>query len=94
MTEEGGYLLDNAGAQAPGRFASLEACFDRLTEGHLAARGIGPGWRCLEIGAGSGSMARWLAREVGPDGSVLATDIDTRLAEDGGLATLEIRHST
>ena len=90
VTEEGGYLLDNAGSQARGRFAGLEACFDRLTEGHLAARGIRPGWRCLEIGAGTGSVARWLAREVGPDGSVLATDIDTRWTDDHGLATLEI----
>jgi hypothetical protein len=36
-----GYLLDNAQAQARGRFAGLEASFDTLTQGHLAARGCG-----------------------------------------------------
>ncbi len=90
MTEGSGYLLDNAEAQARARFAGLGACFDDLTRRHLAARGIGPGWRCLEIGAGNGSVARWLAREVGPDGSVLATDIDTRWTDGGGLANLRI----
>ena len=47
--------------------------------------GLGPGWRCLEVGAGSGSVARWLAAKVGPEGSVLATDIDTRWVDTGGL---------
>jgi SAM-dependent methyltransferase len=46
--------------------------------------------RCLEVGAGAGSMARWLAGRAGPDGHVLATDIDTRFL-DGG-AGYEVRH--
>lgn len=90
MTEEAGYLLDNARAEAKERFAGLGACFDGVTQRHLAARGLRPGWRCLEIGAGSGSVARWLAREVGPGGSVLATDIDTRWTDAGRLANLEV----
>ena len=57
---EPGYLLDNAQAEAPARFAGLEASFDALTQQHLAARGVRSGWRCLEVGAGSGSVARWL----------------------------------
>ncbi|MFW0785282.1 class I SAM-dependent methyltransferase [Gordonia sp. CPCC 206044] len=36
-----------------------------------------PGWRCLELGAGNGSIARWIADRVGPTGSVDAIDIDT-----------------
>src|SRR4029077_15118411 len=36
------------------------------------------GWRCLEIGAGRGAMAAWLAERVGPTGQVVATDIDCR----------------
>jgi SAM-dependent methyltransferase len=87
---EAGYLLDNAQAQAQGRFAGLEASFDALTQHHLAARGLRPGWRCLEVGAGSGSVARWLASQVGPDGYVLATDIDTRWVAAGGLPNLEV----
>ena len=42
---------------------------------------MGAGWRCLEVGAGGGSIARWLAQRVGPRGHVLATDVDTRFLE-------------
>jgi SAM-dependent methyltransferase len=35
-----------------------------------------PGARCLEVGAGAGSVALWLADRVGPDGQVTATDLD------------------
>src|SRR5215469_7829387 len=87
---EPGYLLDNAQAQAQGRFAGLEASFDTLTQRHLAARGLRPGWRCLEVGAGSGSVARSLASQAAPDGSVLATDIDTRWVDTGSLPNLEV----
>src|SRR5262249_20305982 len=37
---------------------------------------VRPGWRCLEVGAGRGSMAVWLAEQVGANGHVVATDID------------------
>lgn len=77
---ETGYLLDNAGEATEGRFSSLETSYDGLTQAHLLARGIGPGWSCLEVGAGSGSVARWMAVQVGPQGRVLATDIDLRWA--------------
>jgi SAM-dependent methyltransferase len=36
------------------------------------------GWRCLDVGAGSGSVARALAALVTPGGEVLATDVDDR----------------
>ncbi len=52
------------------------------------------GWRCLEIGAGRGSMAAWMAEQVGPEGHVVATDIDTRYLERLEVPNLEvIRHS-
>ncbi|MEU8796396.1 methyltransferase domain-containing protein [Spirillospora sp. NPDC048819] len=53
----------------------LGLAFDPLTKGRLAQTGIGPGWRCLEVGAGDGGVAAWLARRVAPTGGVLATDI-------------------
>jgi SAM-dependent methyltransferase len=70
------YLLDNAAPQTPDRFTSLQALYDPVTERHLEDIGVRPGWRCLEIGAGSGSIARWLAGRAGPTGHVLATDLD------------------
>ena len=53
----------------------LGLAFDPLTTGRLADTGVGPGWRCLEVGAGDGGVAAWLARRVAPAGAVLATDV-------------------
>jgi hypothetical protein len=57
-TPSQGYLLDNAAQQTGGRFSGLDAGLDQNTQAHLSARGIAAGWRCLEVGAGSGSIAR------------------------------------
>jgi SAM-dependent methyltransferase len=43
---------------------------------------VQPGQRCLEVGTGGGSIARWLAERVGPAGSVVATDIDLQFMGD------------
>lgn len=71
------YLLANRAAQAGDRFGALSACFDRTTFTNLAAVGVDAGWRCWEVGAGGPSVATWLASRVGPEGRVVATDIDT-----------------
>jgi SAM-dependent methyltransferase len=70
------YLFDNAAPEAAGRFAALEACYDHSTFGYLSPLGLGEGWRCWEIGAGGGSVVRWMAAQVGESGSVLGTDLN------------------
>ena len=85
------YLLDNAGAEAPARLTALAAMFDPGTIRHLESRGVGPGWHCLEVGGGGGSVAAWLATRVGPTGHVLVTDIDPRFLEALDLPNLEVR---
>jgi ubiquinone/menaquinone biosynthesis C-methylase UbiE len=85
------YTLDNAAAVTRHRFAALEALLDPLTCGRLAALAAGPGWRCLEVGTGGGSVARWLADRVGPSGGVLATDLDLRWADAGRRSNLELQ---
>jgi len=85
------YLLDNAGREAPVRFAALSALFDETTIRHLTSCGVAPGWRCLEVGAGGGSIANWLADRVGAEGNVLATDIDPRFLEPLRRTNLEAR---
>jgi 2-polyprenyl-3-methyl-5-hydroxy-6-metoxy-1,4-benzoquinol methylase len=60
------------------RLAALAATFDPASRGHLTAFGVGPGWHCLDVGSGAGTMARWLADRVGPTGSVTAVDRDAR----------------
>jgi SAM-dependent methyltransferase len=43
--------------------------------------GLGPGWRCLDVGAGGGDVSVALAEMVGRDGRVYAVDSDP-LARD------------
>ncbi|WP_336159404.1 class I SAM-dependent methyltransferase [Amycolatopsis sp. VC5-11] len=86
------YPFDNASAPASDRMSALEASYDRTTFEHLGKLGVGAGWSCWEIGAGGGSVARWLARQAGPDGHVLATDLDTRLLADLPANASAVRH--
>ncbi|MFH8800777.1 class I SAM-dependent methyltransferase [Streptomyces sp. NPDC017936] len=55
--------------------------YDPVTMRRLRALGVGPGWRCLEVGAGTGTVARRLL-EAGVE-EVVALDRDT-----GALAAL------
>jgi SAM-dependent methyltransferase len=93
MTENR-YVFDNAVTAETGmRFSGLEATFDPATFRYLTGVGVADGWACWEIGAGGGSIARWLAERVGPAGSVLATDIDPRFIPASELGQLEVaRH--
>ena len=76
------YIFDNAAeAETAERFASLDALYNFRTFRFLETAGIGPGWHCLEVGGGSGSVAAWMADRVGPSGYVLVTDIDPRFME-------------
>lgn len=76
MSADDGYLLGNAQTGAGRRLAALSAAFDPWTLRHLEELGLGPGWRVWEVGAGGPALAEELARRVGPDGAVLATDLD------------------
>lgn len=65
--------------------------YDDITLARLRSLGAGPGWKCLELGAGTGSVARRLLREAGV-ARVLAVDRDVRFLAarpQPGLATLE-----
>lgn len=94
MATDEGYLLDNRQAEAGTRFGALAALFDPPTFRRLDAFGVGPGWRCWEVGAGSRGVPDGLAERVGPTGLVVATDIDTSWLDDGdAVAPLRIlRH--
>jgi SAM-dependent methyltransferase len=59
------------------RLRLLESTYDPGTVRVLEQLRPAPSWHCLELGAGTGSIAYWLADRV-PDGTVVAVDIDPR----------------
>jgi len=77
--------------EKPERLAGIEATWDPGTRALLDRLGLRAGMRCLEAGAGGGSIAVWMAERVGPDGSVLATDLDTAHLEPLAGGVLEVR---
>jgi SAM-dependent methyltransferase len=84
------YVLDNTAAETEQRFASLESCYDPVTIRQLEEIGVTRKWRCLEVGGGGGSIARWLADRTGPAGDVVVTDINPRWL-DAGRPNIEMR---
>lgn len=75
MTTTGGYVYRNAGAAANIHHDLLAAICNPGTVARLSGLRVDLwGARCLEVGAGGGTIASWLAEQVGPDGLVLATD--------------------
>jgi 2-polyprenyl-3-methyl-5-hydroxy-6-metoxy-1,4-benzoquinol methylase len=73
------------------RLSLLEQAVDPLSQRRLAALGLQPGWRCLEVGAGHGSIVRWLGAQVGSQGRVVATDINLRFLTELALPNVEVR---
>ena len=64
------------------RLGHLSSVADRGSARTFVRLGLTSGWDCLEVGAGNGSMAEWLAGQVGPTGRVVAVDIDLRFIGD------------
>ncbi|MGA7052219.1 MAG: class I SAM-dependent methyltransferase [Mycobacterium sp.] len=76
------YTLPNDWDFANERLALLGAAYDPQSIALARQLGVGPGWRCLEAGAGGGSFARWLCSATLPGGRVLAVDADPRHLAD------------
>lgn len=66
-------------------FDTLAALFNPGTFRRIEMLGIGPGWRCWEVGAGGATVPRWLAQRSSPGGRVLATDRDVSAMHDASL---------
>lgn len=89
------YTFDNHSFLATAQLASIESYLDPVTARRLAPPVVGRGYRCWEVGAGGGSVARMLARATGPEGLVVATDLNTaQLTAREGLVvrTHDVRH--
>lgn len=87
------YVFDDARLAERARLGSLEAALDPGTIRHLISLGTGPGWNCLEVGAGAGSIASWLCERVGARGHVVASDLQTAFLQNLSHPNLEVwRH--
>lgn len=91
MTATTTYALDQSWYAERDRLASLTGLYDATSLGICEEVGLAEGWRCAEIGAGTGSVAQLLAERVGASGHVLAVDLDTRFLEPLETASLEVR---
>jgi SAM-dependent methyltransferase len=68
------YIFDTGSELGHHHLDHLGKLLDAPTTWRLERRGLTPGMRCLELGAGSGSIANWLAARTR---EVVAVDIDT-----------------
>src|SRR4051794_19120825 len=75
------YALDPAWYAERDRLQSLTRVYDPTTIRLAEQLGLTTGWRCADVGAGTGSIAQQLAATVGAKGHVLAVDTDTRFLE-------------
>jgi ubiquinone/menaquinone biosynthesis C-methylase UbiE len=73
------YWFDNSLADEANRLRLLEAIADPRSIRLLSDLHVEEGWRCAELGAGGGSIAKWLAEQVGESGVVIAVDRDVTL---------------
>ncbi|HEX6117333.1 MAG TPA: methyltransferase domain-containing protein [Solirubrobacterales bacterium] len=87
------YVYDQDWKDERERLAGMERLWDPGTRDLLARLGVGEGWRCLEVGAGGGSVSQWLAERVGTGGHVVAADVSLRFLtpiEGGNLEAREL----
>lgn len=79
-------------SEESGRLRLMEEAFDAFTIAHLERIGVTQGWRCLEAGAGAGSIAAWLAGRAGAR-NVVATDLrPEHLERPARLGVRVLRH--
>jgi SAM-dependent methyltransferase len=84
-------VLSDVDRDQRARLDAIAAPADAGTFAILQQLGVGSGWSCAEIGAGSGTVAAWLCERVGPTGTVVGTDINTRWLETLDYANLRVQ---
>ncbi len=87
----GEYTLSHELVGERQRLALMSSLLDPMERARFARLGVRPGWRCLELGCGNGSMAQTLAGAVAPTGHVVASDIDLAYIADLRMPCLEVR---
>jgi SAM-dependent methyltransferase len=87
----GEYTLPHGMVGEQQRLALMSALLDPVERVCIGRLGVRPGWRCLELGCGNGSIARTLAERVAPTGHVVASDIDLAYLVGLQVPCLEVR---
>jgi SAM-dependent methyltransferase len=59
----------------------LHGWLGHVTETMLDLAGLKPGYRCLDIAAGTGELSLSAAERIGSDGQVLATDLSDKMVQ-------------
>lgn len=80
LVQEPDYTRSYLGDQHAGQLArlrTLECAFDPLSQGVFDQLNLPDRPAILDLGAGAGSLVRWLTKRY-PDAAVTATDLDTR----------------
>ena len=85
------YVFPHSVPREDERLTLMSEMLDPYMRFRLTQLGVKPGWKCLEVAAGNGSISDWLAETVGPSGHVVVSDIDTRLLDKRARSNLEVR---
>lgn len=84
------YQFDHEWVLERERLRAIELVMDPSTIRTLEHIGVSENWRCLEAGAGGGSITEWLCRTVGTPGHVLAADIQIKFIKALDYANLGV----
>ncbi len=97
MTKNDVYTL-NVGEADKKRLQILNKIYNPSTQQFLLDSGLKKNMRVLEIGCGTGEMSCWVAKQIGPNGQMVAVDqseqqieITKQLALSQGISNLECR---
>lgn len=84
MSSSNSYVFSDSSTEERDRLRLLADLLDPVHRKALEAAGIRPGQSCVEVGSGAGTIAEWMAHQVGPDGHMVAADINLTFL--GGLS--------
>jgi len=73
------------------RLRMIESANDPATIALLHRTGIQPGWTCLELGPGAGSILQWLGTQVGVNGKIIGVDKKTTYLQGFSTPPYDIR---